>query len=124
MAKVDMYVMLTGGSTFTMVETVTLSPTDAGSDTSGVASTFYKVVAGRFVSVRSVLVAAVDRYAHDSVHTITYYSIDNAGNQEADKTATVRIDTVVPVSSASGPKIGRASCRERVSFTASDATSR
>src|SRR2546429_7831884 len=54
--------------------------------------------------------------------TITYYSTDKATNQEPDKTATVRIDTRNPVSSASGPNQVTNASPFTVNYTASDAS--
>jgi uncharacterized repeat protein (TIGR01451 family) len=73
---------------------VTLSATDA---TSGVASTEYQVDGGTFqtYSGNSFTVSG------DGTHTIVYYSIDNAGNQEGNETATFKIDTTKPVTTAS-----------------------
>src|SRR5207245_7064625 len=44
---------------------------------------------------RVVLPAPADG-SNDGVHTITYHSIDNAGNDETGHSATVRIDTTPP----------------------------
>jgi hypothetical protein len=74
--------------------TVHLSPTDAGS---GVDKTYYKVDSDASYSVgTSVVVAAPADHSNDGIHTIHYYSTDHAGNSEADKAATVRIDTTKP----------------------------
>ena len=35
-------------------------------------------------------------HSNDGEHTITFYSVDNALNQEASKTVTVKIDTRPP----------------------------
>jgi hypothetical protein len=45
------------------------------------------------------VISAPADHSNDGVHTITYYSTDKATNQESDKSATVRIDTVKPNSS-------------------------
>lgn len=66
---------------------VTLTCSDAGS---GCASTTYELDAGA-----SQYGAAVAVYG-DGIHTITYRSTDNAGNVEADNTATVMIDKTPP----------------------------
>jgi hypothetical protein len=47
------------------------------------------------------VIAAPSDHSNDGTHTITYYSTDHATNQESDKTATVKIDTTKPLSSAS-----------------------
>ena len=73
--------------------TVTLSPADAGS---GVASTRYEVDSGSWQTGTSVVVPAPADGSNDGVHTITYYSTDNAGNVETAQSTTVRIDTTPP----------------------------
>ena len=70
--------------------TVTLSPSDGGS---GVTSTVYTVDGGPQQSGTSVVIPAA---ANDGTHTIAYYSVDAAGNQESTHTAQVRIDTTAP----------------------------
>ena len=78
--------------------TVTLTATDPlGVDPSGVAHTYYKVGAGSFTEGMSVLIGAPADHSNDGVHTISYYSTDNAGNIESTKTVDVRIDTTPPV---------------------------
>ena len=67
---------------------VTLTPTDGGS---GVSTTHYSVDGGSWSTGTSVSVPAVD-----GAHSIAYYSVDNAGNIESQKSATVLIQ-------ASGP---------------------
>jgi methionine-rich copper-binding protein CopC len=76
--------------------TVTLSPVDAAS---GVAATTWSLDGGAAHSGTSVPVSG------DGIHIITYSSTDNAGNTEATRTATVRIDTSAP--SASCAECGR-----------------
>ena len=72
--------------------TVTLSCAD---DITGCAATYYSVDGGAVQTGNSVAVST------EGVHTITYHSVDKAGNIEADKTATVRIDETAPGISAS-----------------------
>jgi hypothetical protein len=72
--------------------TVTLSCTD---DITGCASTTYAVDNGAVQTGNSVTISA------EGVHTITYHSVDKAGNVEGDKTATVKIDKTNPTISAS-----------------------
>jgi hypothetical protein len=81
--------------------TVTLDAEDAGS---GVAETFFKVddEAG-YTAGTSVVVGAPADHSNDGVHVIRYHSVDRAGNVEAVKTATVRIDTVAPSLTDLGP---------------------
>ncbi len=68
--------------------TVTLS---AGSDPSGIAATTYSLDGGPQRSGTEVIVAG------NGLHTITYQSLDNAGNLEAPHSCTVRIDTTPPL---------------------------
>jgi hypothetical protein len=77
---------------------VTLSATDGpvGSP-SGVDKTFYKVDGGSFAEYSGpFLIGAPSDHTNDGSHTITYYSTDNATNQESNKVATVKIDTTNP----------------------------
>ncbi|MDP9388719.1 MAG: PxKF domain-containing protein [Actinomycetota bacterium] len=67
--------------------TVTLSP---GDTLSGVASTTYTVDGGAPQTGTSFTLAT------EGDHTVTYQSTDKAGNTEAVKTATVRIDKTAP----------------------------
>src|SRR5439155_7724999 len=76
--------------------TWTLTPADAGS--SGLAATESKLDAAASWSAGTSV--AISR---DGVHTIRYRSRDGAGNVEADKTATVRIDTGPPVTTDDAP---------------------
>jgi len=73
--------------------TVTLSATDSAS---GVAKTFYSIDGAGFVEGTVLLISP------EGAHTIKYYSIDVAGNVEAQKTATVRIDRTAPSTTAAG----------------------
>ncbi len=84
--------------------TVTLAPADAGG--SGLAGTTYRVDGGSWQSGTSVSIGAPADHSNDGTHTITYRSTDAAGNVEADRTATARIDTRTPASSASFPAAG------------------
>ncbi len=67
---------------------VTLSPSDGGS---GVSTTRYSVDGGSWNTGTAVVVPAVD-----GSHTIAYYSVDNAGNIEGQKSATVLIQATGP----------------------------
>jgi 2',3'-cyclic-nucleotide 2'-phosphodiesterase / 3'-nucleotidase / 5'-nucleotidase len=66
---------------------VTLSATDA---VSGVSNTFYSINGGSFASGTSFTLSA------EGVHTISFYSVDKAGNEEAVHTAQVKIDRSAP----------------------------
>ncbi len=67
--------------------TVTLSPTD---NLSGVAATYYTVDGGSTHTGTSIQIAT------DGMHTISFWSVDLAGNTESAKSATVKIDTTAP----------------------------
>jgi hypothetical protein len=66
---------------------VTLTATDSGS---GVAATYYTVDDGAQQSGTAVTIVA------EGTHTVTYWSVDKAGNTEAKHTAAVRIDKTAP----------------------------
>ena len=83
--------------------TVTLTPADA---LSGIASTQYRVDGGAFQGGTSVAIPAPADHSNDGVHSIEYRSTDNAGNVEALQTATVRIDTTLPVGALTAPANG------------------
>jgi N-acetylneuraminic acid mutarotase len=70
---------------------VNLSASDGGS---GVASTFYTVDDGAVQTGNSVTLST------DGIHSLVYWSIDQAGNMEVKRTATVKIDKTPPASSA------------------------
>src|SRR5207253_8872519 len=75
---------------------------------------------GSYTQGTSVLIPAPSGGGNDGVHTIDYYSTDKAGNTEATKHATVRIDTVTPVSSARSEERRVGKERRTRSDTASD----
>ncbi|MEH7119420.1 endo-1,4-beta-xylanase [Neobacillus vireti] len=66
---------------------VDLTATDNGS---GVKTTYYKVDNGAEQTGNSFTIS------DEGIHTVTYWSVDNAGNVEAQHTATVKIDKTVP----------------------------
>src|SRR5207249_50510 len=81
--------------------TVALAATDAAS---GVSTTEYKVDgAARRSTGPSVAIPAPADHSNDGPHTITYRSTDTAANVETAKTATVRIDTMAPVTTDNAP---------------------
>lgn len=98
--------------------TVTLSATD---DLSGVANTYYTVDGGPQQSGTSIEISA------EGIHTIAYWSVDNAGNQEAAHTLTVQIDTTPPTIAAAPDRAPNAAgwydAPVTVSFTCGDALS-
>jgi endo-1,4-beta-xylanase len=62
----------------------------ANDNDSGVKATYYKIDNGTEQTGNSVTVS------EDGVHTITYWSVDNAGNVEQAKTTTVKLDKTAP----------------------------
>ncbi|TWD94588.1 endo-1,4-beta-xylanase [Neobacillus bataviensis] len=67
--------------------TVDLTSIDNGS---GVKATYYKIDNGTEQTGNSITIS------DEGVHTITYWSVDNAGNVEAQHSATVKIDKTAP----------------------------
>ena len=76
-------------------DAATVKLTAADSE-SGVAATVYQVDGGPWTIGDGLVVRAPKDHSNDGEHTITFYSVDNALNQEAFKTATVKIDTRPP----------------------------
>jgi parallel beta-helix repeat protein len=74
--------------------TVTLTATD---ETSGIAATYYSLNAGAEVEGTSITIT------DDGEHTLTYYSVDTAGNTEPTKSATVQIDKTAPTVTIDSP---------------------
>ena len=73
--------------------TVTLNPTDAGS---GVTDTLYQIDGGATQHGVSVLIPAPSNGSNDGTHTITFQSVDAAGNVENQNSVTVKIDATPP----------------------------
>jgi len=99
--------------------TVTLSATDAGG--SGLASTHY-TTDGTAPSLASPLYAGA--FAVNQTTTVRYASWDVAGNKEANKTATIRIDAAAPSVAITSPLNGatvRRTVSSPVTATAADA---
>ena len=69
----------------------TLSASDA---TSGVMEIHYQVDSGSYVVVPGA--SALVIVEGNGIHTVNYYVVDYAGNQESEKTETVKIDTISP----------------------------
>jgi photosystem II stability/assembly factor-like uncharacterized protein len=63
----------------------------------GVAYTEFKIGSGDWTKGTSVTVPAPADHSGDGIHTVSYYSVDNAGNTEATQSVTVKIDTTKPV---------------------------
>ena len=99
--------------------TVTLTPTDSGSGTSGgQAGTWYSIDGGPYTPGTSVQVTA------DGAHTLTYYSKDAAGNAETPHSVTVM--TTLPTVAFTSPLGGEswpAGTSQTVSWTLSGALS-
>ncbi|MDM5291737.1 glycine rich domain-containing protein [Peribacillus simplex] len=77
--------------------TVDLTATDNDGG-SGIASTYYQLDNGSTHSGNEIKISA------EGVHTLTYWSVDNAGNEETQHTTTVKIDKTVPVTTDNAPK--------------------
>ena len=101
--------------------TVRFTATDAES---GVAATYFRVDAGALVQGDSVAIPAPKDHAGDGVHTISFYSVDNAGNAEAPQSVTVKIDTTPPAFTWRGvsPAIITAQRPVTYRFTTAEAT--
>lgn len=78
--------------------TVTLSATD---DASGVAYTEYRLDDGAWTRGTVVNVAAPRKTAVAVSHSLSYRSVDNAGNVETAKMCAINIDTTKPVTNSS-----------------------
>ena len=73
---------------YTTTPTITISPADA---TSGVATTSYQIDGGSVTPYTAPFTVS-----GQGTHTVTYYSVDNAGNTQSNQTLTVKVDTVAP----------------------------
>jgi hypothetical protein len=102
--------------------TVTLSATDSGTPTTGVASTKYKLDSGPYVTYSGPFTIS-----SEGITAVTYFSIDNQGNTEPGKTFTVKIDKTAPVVTAVRDTAENANgwnnTDVQVSYTATDALS-
>ena len=78
------------GTTYTGAQTFSLTAADTGG--SGVASIWYKLDSGAFATGTSVAVAAPA--SGSASHTISWYSLDSAGNQEATKSVAFAVAAV------------------------------
>src|SRR5207244_1822608 len=80
---------------------VVLSADDGGS---GVTRIEYRLDGAASWTVGTmVAIAAPADHSNDGAHTSTYRSTDRLGHVEADRTATVRIDTQVPATTDDAP---------------------
>jgi hypothetical protein len=115
--------------------TVSLSAVD-NSGGSGVAATYYAVDDATCQATASGL-ASCTKYATpftvaaQGTHSLTFFSVDNAGNIEAANSATIKVDTVppsitaavTPANPASSGWYNASTGAPTVSFTCSDAVS-
>ena len=98
--------------------TVSLSASDP---VFSVTSTFVAIDSGSFAAYTGPV-----RVSGDGLHTVSYYSVNSAGKQEAVETTNIQIDTVAPSTSESTTGItGKAgySTALTLTLTATDATS-
>jgi TolB protein len=86
----------------------------------GLAKTEHKLDAGAWTVGTTLTVPALADHSADGLHTISYRSADAAGNLEAAKTATVKIDTAAPITSASRSGDTWHNSAVSLSFTAGD----
>ncbi len=73
--------------------TVHLEATDAES---GIAATYYSVDAAAWTQGDKVVIPAPKNHSNDGAHIIAFYSVNDAGIQEAPQSVTVKIDTTPP----------------------------
>ena len=99
--------------------TVTLAATDGGSGMSGgAAGTWYALDSTSYTGGTSVAITS------DGVHTLSFYSVDAAGNRESPHTATIEVDTTPPaLSGVVGNTTATAGQPLTITASASDATS-
>jgi len=91
---------------------------------SGVNRTLHKIGSGPWHTGTMVVIPAPANHANDGRHTVSYRSVDNAGNREAVKTRTVKIDTRGPVTTAPRPSTVVRGFWPALSYRAQDALSR
>ncbi len=102
--------------------TLTFSATDEPGG-SGLATTWSKVDSGSYAEGSSVTVAAPADHTGDGSHTVSYYSVDAAGNSETPKSCTVLIDTTGPLIAVTATTVstgGSAGRRVVFSYRVSD----
>ena len=108
------------GASYTGAQTFTLTATDTGG--SGVAGTWYQIDNGAFLAGTSVAIPAPA--SGSASHTISWYSRDNATNQETTKSVsfTVHLDTTPPTTVSSfNPAAGAVfNANQPVTLTATD----
>ena len=98
--------------------TFTLSASDTGG--SGVATTYYKINSG----TQTVYPGSAVTIPDGSAQTISYWSVDNAGNTETtNTTAALKIDTVAPTGSITAPTGGATVSGSAVTVSSNSADS-
>jgi len=80
---------------YTSKVNMTLSATDSGT---GVASTKYRIGEGEWQNYTGVVAIPLE-----GAFTVNYYSVDHAGNQEAVKTASIKVDSQAPTIDITSP---------------------
>jgi hypothetical protein len=101
--------------------TFTLTPSDPAPG-SGLATTKYQIDSGSTQTYNSAVTIP------DGQHTISYWSVDNAGNSETtNTTGTISVDTVAPTITCSvaspGPSLQLGASNQHVTASVFDATS-
>lgn len=99
---------------YTSAVQVTFSAVD---DNSGVSATYYQIDGGEIAEGTQVILS------DEGNHTITYWSVDLAGNKEVDKTLAVSIDLAPPVIEIQGQPEYTIDQQVEISYTASDTVS-
>ena len=92
--------------------TVTLTATDSGG--AGVKATYYTIDGTQYTYTAPFSISS------QGSHTVTYWSVDNAGNTEAAKSCTVKVDTVAPTTTVSGTDANWHKTAVKVTLTATD----
>jgi hypothetical protein len=64
---------------------------------SGIAATYASVDGGAFQATTTVTISAPADHSGDGAHTLSYYSVDGAGNVEATRSVVIVVDTTSPV---------------------------
>ncbi|HEY5474712.1 MAG TPA: Ig-like domain-containing protein, partial [Candidatus Limnocylindrales bacterium] len=95
-------------------QSVTLTPTDAGG--SGLAATYYTIDGVQYTYSGPFTVSAAGS------HTITYWSTDNAGNEETHHSGYVNIDTLKPTSQATKTVTVKRGKKAKLAFKINDRT--
>jgi hypothetical protein len=100
---------------YTSSLTITLTSTDA---TSGINITYFSINNGSWQQYAGPL-----NITSDGIHTIRYYSIDNADNAESTKTITIKIDKTAPHTTSDADEIWYSQSPLVINLTATDSQS-